>query len=181
MPTKPSQVFHAHCACGRVEFEGTGAPLAMLACYCDDCQAAAKQIDAMPPSAHSGMLADGGTISMCFRKDLVRCTRGSELLIEHKLRPRSHTKRSIASCCNSNMSTGFDNWFPMAALRTFSVNVESVKPQCCINTRFAPDVSKIMHDVPRSARVPPGFLLKLLAATATLALLRLPLGDGRVS
>jgi hypothetical protein len=177
----PNQVFQAHCACGEVEFEGTGVPMATLACYCDDCQAAGKLIDAMQPAGHSGLAADGGTISVLFQKDRVRCTRGSELLIDHRLRARSPAKRLIASCCNSNMSTAFDNWFPMAALRTFSVNVASVRPEACINTRFAPDASKIIYDVPRSARVPGRFLLKLLAATASLALQSLPLGDGRVS
>ena len=37
-------LFQAHCACGRVEFEAKGDPLAAVACYCDDCQAAARQI-----------------------------------------------------------------------------------------------------------------------------------------
>jgi hypothetical protein len=181
MPRSDRQTFHAHCSCGRVEFEGTGEPLATLACYCDDCQSAAKQIDALSPAGHSGLRADGGSVSVCFRKDRVHCVRGSELLVPHKLRPRSPTTRLLASCCNSNMSTQFDNWFPMAALRTHSVNVDSVRPEICINTRFAPDPHKISYDVPRSARVPGGFLLKLLAATAQLALQRLPLGDGRVT
>jgi hypothetical protein len=176
----PSQDFHAHCACGRVELEGSGAPMATLACYCDDCQAAGKQIDALP-AGHSGLDADGGTVSVLFRKDRVRCVRGSELLIDHKLRPHSHATRVIASCCNSSMSTRFDNWFPMAALRTFSVNMESVKPEACIMTKYAPDTSQIMHAVPRSTRLPLGFVLKLLAALAQLGLQRLPMGDGRLT
>jgi hypothetical protein len=176
----PSQVFHAYCACGRVEFEGIGPALATLACYCDDCQAAGKLIDALP-AGHGGLDADGGTVSVLFRKDRVRCVRGSELLVDHKLRPHSHATRAIASCCNSNVSTRFDNWFPMTALRTFSVNLESVKPEACIMTKYAPDASQIMHAVPRSERLPVGFVLQLMAAVAQLGLQRLPLGDGRLT
>jgi hypothetical protein len=176
----PNQIFLAHCSCGRVELEGTGEPMATLACYCDDCQAAGKVIDALP-GGHSGLDADGGTVSVLFRKDRVRRGRGSELLVEHKLRPSSHAARLLASCCNSNLATVFDNWVPMAALRTFSVNLDSVRPQMCINTRFAPDPSKLVHEVPRSARVPAGFLLKVLLASAQLAIQRIPGADGRLT
>jgi len=175
-----SQTFQAHCSCGRVVLEGIGAPLATLSCYCDDCQAAGKHIEAMP-GGHSGVLADGGTISVLFRKDRMSPARGSELLVEHRLHPSSRAKRLIASCCNSNMATTFDNWLPMAALRTHSVNAGTVRPEMCIHTRYAPDASKILHDAPRSAGVPGRLVLKLLGAVAALALKRVPLADGRMS
>jgi hypothetical protein len=188
MPS-PNQVFHAHCACGRVELEGTGVPMATLACYCDDCQAAAKQIDALPPgqnnqsgqTGHSGVRPDGGTVSVFFRKDRVRCVRGSELLVDHKLEPSSHTTRAVASCCNSNMSTRFDNWWPIVALRTYSVNVDTVHPQLCMSTKFAPDASQIPFEVPKHAGVAPGFAMKLMAASVQLTFKRLPLADQRLS
>jgi hypothetical protein len=176
----PSQTFQAHCSCGRVVLEGIGAPIASCACYCDDCQAAGKQIDAMP-GGHSGLLADGGTVSVLFRKDRLNRARGSELLVEHQLHPSSHAKRLIASCCNSNMATTFDNWFPMTALRTHSVNAGTVRPQMCIQTKYAPDASRILHDAPRSTGVPGGLVLKMLGAVAALALKRVPLADGRMS
>jgi hypothetical protein len=171
--------FIAHCACGRAEFEAIGKPFATISCYCDDCQAAGKLIDAMP--GHSGLEADGGTVSVLFRKDLVRRGRGGELLVEHKLRPSSHAARLLASCCNSNLATVFDNWVPMAALRTFSVNVDSVQPEKCINTRYAPDPSKLARDLPQAARVPASLLFKVLLAGVELALQRIPGGDGRVT
>jgi hypothetical protein len=161
--------FYAHCACGRVTFEAKGEPLARIACYCDDCQAAGNFFDSQP-SGRSGMRADGGTVSTLFRKDLVRCISGSDLLTDHKLRPNSPASRVLTTCCNSNMLTKFDNWLPMVALRTHSKNVDSVVPAMCINTRWAPDASKISHAAPRYARIPPRLGLKVAGAALYLAL-----------
>jgi hypothetical protein len=164
-----NKIFSAHCACGRVTFEAKGQPMAPIACYCDDCQAIAKLIDARP-AGRSGLGPDGGTVSTLYRKDLVRCTSGDELLEGQKLRPKSPATRLIATCCNSNMLTKFDNWLPMVALRTHSKNVESVVPAMCINTRWAPDLNNIKHTAPRYARIPPKLGLKVAAAAVYLAL-----------
>jgi hypothetical protein len=171
--------FQAHCACGRVVFEAKGTRLAAIACYCDDCQGVARQIDALP-DGRSGLAADGGTVSTLFRKDLVRCVRGAELLENHKLRPASPATRQLASCCNSNMTTRFENWLPITALRTHSINVESVKPDFCIYTLFAPDATKLMHEAPRHAGLPPRLQLKVAGAAVALALPWLQ-GDGRLT
>jgi hypothetical protein len=172
-----SKTFEAQCTCGRVRFEAKGEPIAPIACYCDDCQAVAKQIDAMP-AGKSGVRADGGTVSTLFRKDRVRCTSGSELLVDHKLRPNSPATRVLASCCNSNMLTKFDNWLPMVALRTYGPSANSVVPAFCINTRWAPDVASIQHAAPRHPKIPPLLGLKVVGNALLLAL---PLGDGRVT
>ncbi len=161
--------FHAHCACGRVVFETTNEPLLRIACYCDDCQAVAKQIDALP-NGRSGMGPDGGTVNSLYRKDHVRCVQGEELLKPHKLRPGSPATRMLASCCNSNMTTVFDNWLPMTALRTHAQNVDSVKPDVCIHVRFAPDRAKIIHGAPQASRIPPTLAFKTLQAKAQLLL-----------
>ncbi|HMJ13659.1 MAG TPA: hypothetical protein VK524_19715 [Polyangiaceae bacterium] len=173
------ETIQAHCACGRVVFEAKGGPLEAIACYCDDCQAVGKQIDALP-DGHSGLGADGGTVSMLFRKDLVRCVRGAELLKDHKLRSASPATRQLASCCNSNMTTRFENWLPITALRTHSVNVQSFKPAVCIHTRFAPDATKLVHAAPRHPSLPPRLKLKVAGAAVALALPWLQ-GDGRLT
>lgn len=167
----PPEVFHAYCACGRTEFQATGSPMLVMACYCDDCQAANAQINAMP-NGHGGARSDGGTPSTVFRKDRVRCVRGQELLNEHKLRPDSHTSRVIATCCNSNMETRFDNWYPFVALRTHSVNTDDVKPQLCMNTKWAPNKDRIMFQVPHHAGIPLSFAMKLLGASVQLGFQR---------
>jgi hypothetical protein len=152
--------------------EAKGEPIGTVACYCDDCQAAAAQIADLPGS-RSGLGPDGGTVSTLFRKDLVRCTSGEALLVKHKLRPDSPATRMLASCCNSNMTTQFENWLPMIALRTHSGNVESVNPELCINTKFAPDKAKIVHAAPQYPTIPPRLGLKVAAAAAYLAFVSL--------
>ena len=75
----------ASCACGQVEIEAVGAPIASTICYCDDCQAAAALIEAMP-GAPSFREPDGGTSLIVFREDRVRCVRGEANLKKLKLR-----------------------------------------------------------------------------------------------
>lgn len=60
----------------------------MTNCYCDDCQAAAAQIEAMP-GALVFREPDGGAPLIVFRKNRVRCVRGEALLKTLKLREDS--------------------------------------------------------------------------------------------
>jgi hypothetical protein len=170
-----SQTIRARCACGCTEHEASGSPVVALACYCDDCQAAGAQIDALP-QGHSGLSADGGTVSMLFRKDRVRCVRGGELLVPHKLRSEAYTTRIVASCCNSNVLTRFENWLPIVAVRNFSADAR-VEPQVSIYTRFAPDATLIRHAGPRYQGMPPSIGLKVVASAVGLGFRRLFMAD----
>ena len=163
------ETFRAQCACGRVVFEATGPRLASIACYCDDCQAAAKQFEALP-GGHSGRLADGSTISTLYRKDRVRCVQGAELLRGHKLRPTSPATRQVTICCNSNMTTLFENWLPITALRTHAQSGQPVQPELCIYDRYAPDATMLLHTAPRHPGLPSELKLKVAAAAVTRAL-----------
>ena len=83
------------------------APIGTAVCYCDDCQAAARQIEALPGAAPV-MDPDGGTALTLFRTNRFTVARGGEHLAAHKLRPQSITKRMVASCCNSAMFLSFE-------------------------------------------------------------------------
>lgn len=178
MPSVMPDVFQAHCACGRVTFAASGKPMTVVSCYCADCQKFAAELDTA--GGHSGVSADGGTVGTMFRKDLVRCVSGEELLVDRKLRPDSPTTRQLTSCCNSNILTKFDNWLPMVILRTHSKNVDSVRARLCIHTRHAPDPSKLPPDAQKAAKLPPNLILKVLGAAALLAIPK-SLADGRVT
>jgi len=105
-----SQTAETHllrCQCGAVECAGLGAPIGTAVCYCDDCQAAAREIEALP-GAPAVMDPDGGTALTLFRARRFSVTRGAERLTAHKLRPESITNRMVASCCNSAMFLAFD-------------------------------------------------------------------------
>jgi hypothetical protein len=60
MSADPKSHTFACCACGSVELEATGAPIQCVVCSCDDCQQAARQIEALP-NAHAVTDPDGGS------------------------------------------------------------------------------------------------------------------------
>jgi len=71
-----SPVMIASCACGSVEVKALGKPIVSAACYCDDCQKGAAQLEALQQTApaHRGgqrqiELADGAAMQRHPRAD----------------------------------------------------------------------------------------------------------------
>ena len=107
-------ILRSRCACGGVECEAVGAPIASAVCYCASCQEAGReleQLSAAPPLLE----ADGGTAAVLFRKDRVRFIRGQGQLRAYRLKPGSPTRRLVASCCNTAMCLDFTkgHWLSM--------------------------------------------------------------------
>ncbi len=151
------------CACGRVELELRGAPILCAACYCDDCQEAAQRIEALP-GAKPAKSPDGGTEYVVYRKDRVRCSKGTELLRRHKLRDRSPTNRWVASCCNSAMFVNFDDakhWVDVYRLRFTG---EAPPLEMLVITRFKPEGVEPRAGVPSYPGYPFKFIAKLIGA-----------------
>jgi hypothetical protein len=96
------------CHCGQVTCRAEGRPIGTAVCYCDDCQAAAQQIEALP-GAPPVMDPDGGTALTLFRANRFAVTSGAERLVAHRLRQGSKTRRMVAGCCNSAMFLAFDS------------------------------------------------------------------------
>ncbi len=97
-----NQRISAPCRCGKVELEITGPPILHGICYCESCQQAGRQHQAVA-GADPALAADGGTDYVLYRKDRVRCVHGGELLEERRLKPDSPTRRMYARCCNTAM------------------------------------------------------------------------------
>jgi hypothetical protein len=95
------------CQCGAVECLGRGKPIGTAVCYCDDCQAAGHQLQALP-GAPPVLDPDGGTALTLFRVSRFEVSRGADQLVPHRLKPESVTRRMVASCCNSTMFLAFD-------------------------------------------------------------------------
>lgn len=167
MPTAPTMT--ATCACGSVEIKAFGKPIVSAACYCDDCQRGAAQIEALP-SAPAVRGPDGGTAYMLFRKDRFECSKGAELLKPHKLKQASPTNRVVATCCNSAMFVNFDrgpHW--VSAYRTrFHGDLPPLQARIC--TKFKPEGVVLSDDVPSYRSYPPSFIVKLLASRIAMAL-----------
>jgi hypothetical protein len=152
----------ARCACGRVEFEATGAPITSVVCYCASCQEAGRefeQLSAAPPV----LASDGGTATILFRKDRVRCVHGHEHLKEYRLKPESPTRRLVATCCNSAMFLDFTkgHWLSMYRCR-FPMDAPEIEMRVMTRDRRAS--VDLACDMPNYRGYSGRFMMKLLAA-----------------
>jgi hypothetical protein len=152
-----------HCACGSVEIEVLGAPIACTVCYCDTCQEGSRQIEALK-NAPQILGPDGGTAYVLYRKDRINYSKGIELLKGLKVDGNSKTSRVIATCCNSAMVMRLGeamHWVPMYRAR-FQGDIPPLQWRIC--TKFKPANAEIPKDVPSSPMYPPGLMWRLLTA-----------------
>jgi hypothetical protein len=77
----------------------TGPAILAGVCYCDDCQAAARrmQADGASPDVHD---AWGGTGYVTLRDDRLIVSQGADRLTPLKLGDGAPTTRFVATCCN---------------------------------------------------------------------------------
>ena len=153
-----ASVLRASCACGQVALEARGAPIVTVVCYCDDCQAAGRRIEALE-GASPVLDDDAGAQLVVFRKDRLSCVQGQDRLAAHKLKPTSATSRYVASCCNTAMYLGFDDakhWVDV-----FRRRVEGTAPpiEMRVCTRFRTAGTALPTDAPSR----PGFSIGLIA------------------
>ena len=112
-------VHTARCACGTVEITLDTPPIAALSCCCDDCQAAAQHLEALP-GAPGFREPCGGTPAVLFAKSALKITKGQDRLSAHRLRNGARTKRMVATCCNTFLYVGFDRgpfWVDVVSAR----------------------------------------------------------------
>ncbi|HSZ52974.1 MAG TPA: hypothetical protein VK801_15515 [Caulobacteraceae bacterium] len=153
----------ASCSCGAVEIEAVGRPIAAVICYCDDCQAAARQVEAMP-GAPSFRESDGGTSFVVCRKDRIRSVRGESLLTKLKLRDNSPTNRKIATCCNSVMVLDFDDGKHWVDIYSARVKGSAPRPEALVCTKFAPEPLNNPDHIQASSGYSPRVMFKILKA-----------------
>ena len=127
----------ARCSCGAVKLTASGQPIVASVCYCDDCQAAARQIATLAGSSNVAD-SDGGTEYLLFRKDRFSCSEGSQHLRPVRLKDTSATRRMIASCCESAMYMAFDDarhWVSAYRAR-FVGDVPPLEMRICTKSRW---------------------------------------------
>lgn len=160
---------HSQCQCGRVRFEATGAPILSAVCYCDDCQAGGKLIEALPDAGRV-LEEDGGAAYLTYRDDRFRCVAGADLLKGYKLREKSPTKRFVATCCNSAMYLKFRPGHWVSSYRNSYVEADLPPIEMRTNTRYRVADTRIATDAPAYRRFPLRLFGKLLAARVAMAL-----------
>jgi hypothetical protein len=162
-PNSTGAMRSIRCACGSVEIEVFGDPIACTVCYCDTCQEGSGQIEALK-NAPPILGPDGGTAYVLYRKDRITYSKGTELLKGLKVDEKSPTSRVVATCCNSAMVMRLGeimHWVPMYRARFQS---ETPPLQWRICTKFKPANAEIPKDVPSSPMYPPGLMWKLLTS-----------------
>lgn len=151
------------CACGEVEAEVVGAPIACVACYCGDCQEAGKRLDALP-GARPARDTDGGTSLVLVRNDRFRVARGAERLDAHKLRERSPTSRYVAACCNTPMYLGFDRGPHWVSIFRRRFGEEAPPLEMRLSTKTMPGYEAPRDGVPSYGSFPLRLPGRLMAA-----------------
>lgn len=125
----------ARCSCGSVELDVRGAPFMGVACYCNDCQEGARQIEALadaPPVRNPA----GGTAYLLYRRDAsnARRERRSSKAARSE---RNRTRIEWSPPCNSAMLIDFEDskhWVPVCRAR-FRGNVPPPEMRICTETR----------------------------------------------
>ena len=113
----PFAVRRLSCICGRVQCEAIGEPILSGVCYCKDCQEGGRRIEALPNAARIRD-PDGGTPYLTYRDDQSPLFVWRGLLFHLRAKPRSPTRRVVASCCNSGMFLKFDPGFWVSTYRS---------------------------------------------------------------
>jgi hypothetical protein len=153
----------ARCRCGAVELAALGQPIVTSACYCSDCQAAARQIATHGGSSNVAE-PDGGTEYLLFRKDRFTCNKGAEHLRALRVKDTSATRRMIASCCDSAMYMAFDDlrhWVSAYRAR-FVGDAPPVEMRICTKSRTSDET--LDPRIPSYAGYPPGMIVRLLGS-----------------
>jgi len=159
---------YSSCACGDVRFRALGEPILSAACYCDDCQKGAVELEALP-NAPPFRDADGGTPYLIYRNDRFSCTSGEERLADYRLTPKSPTRRVVASCCNTAVFLKFGPGHWVSAYRA---RFEGDPPplEMRTQTKFRQADEPLPDDVPNYQGFGTKLFGKLIAARVAMLL-----------
>lgn len=159
----------SRCTCGQVVFEAEGEPILSGVCYCDDCQAGARALEALPNAARA-LDDDGGASYLTYRDDRWTCVKGAHLLDGHKLRDNSPTVRHVATCCNAPMFLKYKRGHWVSTYRRRFVDDDLPTVEMRTNTRFRTASSSLPDDAPSYRRFPIGLFGKLVMARVNMML-----------
>ncbi len=155
------------CTCGKVAMRVDGSPILTAECLCSDCRQAGAILAALP-GAEPVVDGNGATPYVLYRKDRVRCLRGTELLREHRLTAETKTRRVVATCCNTPVFLDFTSghWLDLYG----ALWPEGTQPPLDMRTmtRDTPPGVQLPNDVPNPKTHTFGFFAKLLMAWAAM-------------
>jgi len=152
----------ASCACGKVRISAKGRPIISSVCYCEDCQAGVRQLEA------AGARSDfhdawGGSGYATYRNDRLNTIEGASLLEGFKLSENAPTTRYVTTCCKSAMYLRYGpGWWTSV----YRVRLGDAAPPIEMRTKAsrAKDRAAIPKDVPHMNGFPMGLFARLLRA-----------------
>ena len=141
------------CSCRKTAVDLQGPSIFRAACHCDDCQAAAEQLQR---DCGVSQVTDNylGTHYILHRNDRYKIASGSDTLEAHKLRADSPTQRMVAGCCSSPMFMSFSNAQHWIAAYHNRVIGDSPPISSRIMTRFLPDGVDLPKNPPSYKSIP---------------------------
>ncbi len=151
------------CRCGQTELSLTGAPILSCECACKSCGEAAALFAGLRDGADPrGPL--GTTHFVLYRKDRVRCLAGAATMAEHRLTPRSGTRRVVATCCNTPVFLELEggHWLSLYA----GMWPDGARPAAQMRTMASdlPPGQSLPADLPNSRRQSLTFMWRLATA-----------------
>lgn len=153
---------HLHCGCGKVRLDLTGAPMVSVECCCTSCRTAGTRMQGLPGAPV--ILTDyGATPFVLYRKDRVHIE-GAEHLAGFRLNPKSHSRRVVATCCNTPMFLDFElgHWLSLYGSLWPADSRPAIEMRTM--TQDLDDRSALPDDVPNPKRQNATFFLRLLGA-----------------
>jgi hypothetical protein len=157
------------CSCWNVEVKLIGPPIACAACYCQDCDAGARQIEVLPNAAPVRD-TDSATSCVLYRKDRVKCSNGAQVLQGRKIKEKSVTNRVVATCCNTAMFVDFDRGPHWVSVYRARLERDAPALQMRINTKFRRANNHLPNDVPSHPTFPLSLAAKLIASRIAMLL-----------
>lgn len=165
----PEHLVLATCSCGQVIVRLDGPHIYCAACHCDDCQAAAHELEKLP-TPEPVMDQFGGTHYVLHRRDRYVILQGSERLEPYKLRPDSPTRRMVARCCNSPMFAAFDNAQHWISVYRSRIERGAPQLQSRIATKYSEHPEALSNDVPAFKTFPIKLVMRIILARGQMAI-----------
>ena len=152
----------ASCACGKVRFRALGKPIVSAVCYCADCQAGGRQIEAAG-AREDFRDAWGGTGYLVYRDDRLTCLEGASLVRGFKIREDAPTTRFITTCCGSALYLKFGpGWWTSLYRVRFGGTAPPIEMRN--NVTDAQTRAALPNDAPVHRGFPPKLIGRLLQA-----------------
>lgn len=152
----------ASCDCGKVRFKAFGKPIISGICYCADCQAGGRQLEAA--DAHKDFRdAWGGTAYLSYRNDRFECIEGAALVEGFKIREDAPTTRYLTTCCRSAIYLKFERgWWTSLYRVRFGDAAPPIEMRNQVASAQNP--ATLPTDVPAYRKFPMRLFGRLLAA-----------------